>query len=58
VICGLVLAMPASADFPGVFSLDPQATQLALRVVGGSTASLTYRLYEQRITSLAASSAG
>ena len=39
-----------------MFAEDPQATQLALGVVGGSTATLTFRFYEQRITSPTASS--
>jgi len=58
VIDGLTMSVPAVADYPGVFAIDPQATQLALGVVGGSTAILTYRFYEQRIRSLATQSAG
>jgi hypothetical protein len=58
VIDGLLMSVPAARDLPGVFALDPQATQLALGVVGGSTATLTYRFYEQRITSPTAPSAG
>jgi hypothetical protein len=58
VIDGLVMSVPAAADFPGAFSLNPQATQLALRVDGGATGILTYRFYEQRITSLAAPTTG
>lgn len=58
VIDGLTMSVPAAADFPGVFAVDPQATQLALGVVGGSTATLTFRFYEQPITSPTAPSAG
>ena len=58
VIDGLVMSVPAAADFPGAFSLNPRATQLAVRVIGGSTGILTYRFYEQRITSLAAPTTG
>jgi hypothetical protein len=58
VIDGLTMSVPAAADFPGVFAIDPQATQLALGVFGGSTATLTYRFYEQRIRSVAAPLAG
>jgi hypothetical protein len=55
---GLTMSVPAAVDLPGVFALDPQATQLALGVVGGSTGILIYRFYEQRIASPTAPSAG
>jgi hypothetical protein len=48
---GLLMSVPAAADFPSAFSLDPQATQLAIGTSSGSLAGgLTYRFYAQKIT--------
>jgi hypothetical protein len=56
---GLLMSVPAAADFPGAFSLAPQATQLAFGKSGGSsTAPLTYRFYEQTIAPAASALAG
>jgi len=49
---------PRGADFPGVFAHRSSGHAAGAGVVGGSTATLTYRFYEQRITSLATPSAG
>lgn len=48
---GLLMSLPTSADFPGAFSLNPQATQLAIEISSAShAAGLTYKFYEERIT--------
>jgi len=48
---GLLISVPAQADFPGVFSLNPQATELAFGISTGSLApGLTYRFYEMPIS--------
>jgi hypothetical protein len=53
VIDGLLMSVPAAADFPGAFSLNPLATELAIGIAGGSVATLTYRFYEQPIAATA-----
>ena len=52
---GLLMSIPVQADFLAPFSLDPQATQLALGTSSGSLAAvLTYRFYAEKITPTAA----
>jgi hypothetical protein len=47
---GLTIYVPPAADFPGVFALNPHATQLALAISSESRApDLTYRFYSQKI---------
>lgn len=51
---GLLMHVPPAADFPGPFSLDAQASELAVGISGESTArALTYSFYEQPITPVA-----
>jgi hypothetical protein len=47
---GLLMSVPPAADFPGVFPLDPAATQLTLGVGTTSRSLLTYKFYEETIT--------
>ncbi len=48
---GLTLSVPPSADFPGTFSLNAAADELAFGISSGSKArALTYRFYEEPVT--------